>query len=324
MVSELIFLSVGIGTGIIIGYFVGKNKAYSDTDISTKSVLLQSLSTQVTEMKGKFDEYEKLRDLKDNSKEKLDEEKEKRYKEFIESTKNFFDNQDSVRKNYEEKRDSQMNTFASIIDAFNKTIHGTKTRGIVGEEILRQYLNESIKSKIIKTDLRMDSGDVEFAWNLGNGKYIPIDSKFPEFKKVNSESDNIELEKSRKEIIDKSKTQIKRVKKYLNQNNTINKCILAVPEEIIEIAPEIIDIGSRSNVIICSYKQVYLMAYILSEEYEKLNQEGDLGKIKDTNKTLISIIKEIMLLTDTIERQAKSVMTHNDKIKDKVKEGLRV
>lgn len=322
---DIISFLIGLILGGVISYFYTKNKVYQDTDISQKSILLQSLTTQVTEMKTKFDEYEKSREEKERLRTKYEEEKEKRYQEFMKSTNKFFENQDLIRKDYEEKRDTQMSKFATIIDAFNKTIHGTKTRGNVGEEILRQYLNESIKSKIIKTNLRTDMGDVEFAWNLGDGKYIPIDSKFPEIKESEIDLENSEnFEVSRREIIDKTRNQIKRVKKYLNQTNTINKAILSVPEKLIEIAPEIIDIGATQNILICSYKQVFLIGYILAEEYEKLKDEGDLGELKNTNKVLISILKEISSFSDTIERQAKSVITHNDKIKDKLKEGLRL
>lgn len=322
---DLLSFIIGLVIGLITSYFFTKSKIYQDTDISQKSTLLQSLTSQVNEMKIKFDEYEKLRIEKEKSKEKFDEEKERRYKEFMDSTSKFFQTQDEVRKSYEEKRDNQMNKFASIIEAFNRTIHGTKTRGNVGEEVLRQYLSESIKANIIKTNLKTDSGEVEFAWNLGDGNYIPIDSKFPEFKEIEPELENEEnLENSRREIINKTKTQIDRVKKYLNQNNTINKAILAIPERFIEIAPEIIELGASKNIMICSQKQVFLIGYILAEEYEKLKDEGDIGKLKNTNSILISILKEIYSLTDTLERQAKSVITHNDKIKDKLKEGLRL
>ena len=45
-----------------------------------------------------------------------------------------------------------------------------------------------------------------------------------------------------------------------------------------------------------------------------MKDEGDLGQLKETNKSFIMIIKDILGFTDTIERQAKSVITHNDKI----------
>jgi DNA recombination protein RmuC len=327
MALEYIVAIVSLIVGIALGYYFGRYKAYQDTDISSKSAMLQSLTTQVTEMKAKFDGYEKLREQKEKNSERLSEQKEKRYQEFMESTHKFFKKQDEVRGEFEEKRDKQMGKFASVIDAFSRTIHGTKTRGIIGEDLLRQYLKESIKAGIVKTSLRTESGEVEFAWNLGDNMYIPIDAKLPDLmnliESITEETTQAEKNKIRKKIIDKVKHEVERIKKYRNQKNTINKCILAVPESVIELAPEIIESGASKNVFVCSYKQVFLVGYILAEEYEKMKEEGDVGELKNTNKTLLGILKEIIKLTETIEKQAKSVIKHNDIIKDKIHEGLR-
>ncbi|HLC74443.1 MAG TPA: DNA recombination protein RmuC [Candidatus Nanoarchaeia archaeon] len=328
MAYELVVAILSLVIGIALGYYYGRWKAYQDTDVSHKSALLQSLTTQVTEMKAKFDAYEKLREQKEKDLDKLSHEKEKRYQEFMESTKKFYEKQDIVRVEYEKKRDDQMGKFSSIIDAFNRTIHGTKTRGMTGEVILHQYLSESIKARIIKSSLVTESGEVEFAWNLGDGKYVPIDSKLPDLLKliesIGENTEDADKGKVRKEIIEKVKKEVERVRKYQNQPNTINKCILAVPESVVELAPEIIEIGATKNVFVCSYKQVFLIGYILAEEYEKMKDEGDMGELKDTNKNLIGILKEILKLADTVDKQAKSVIKHNEAIKDQIHVGLRL
>ncbi len=324
---EWIIALIALIVGFFLGYFFASLKSYKDTDLSAKSALLQSLTTQITEMKAKFDGYEEMREQKEKDIEKFNEEKEKRYKEFMESTKKFFEKQDEVRKEYEEKRDQQMNKFSTVIDAFNRTIHGTKTRGNAGEDILRIYLSEAIKSKIIKTDLRTESGEVEFAWNLGDGKFIPIDAKMPDIinlvDSITDETSQSEKNSVRKVVIDKIKGQIKKIKKYQNQPNTINRAILCVPKGAIDLSPEIIQLGASYGVFVCSYEQVFLIGYILAEEYEKIMDEGDIGELKNTNKKLITLLKEITKLTDTIEKQSKSVLKHNELIRDKLQEGLR-
>ena len=325
MVWEFI---VGAGVGGVAGYFIGRFIAYKDTDISQKSALLSSLTTQVTEMKVKFDAYEKLREQKEKDVDKFSKEREKRYEEFMESTKKFFQTQETIRKESEEKRDKQIEKFSSVISAFSKTIHGTKTRGGVGEDILNDYLTEAIKTKIIKKPLRTDNGEIEFAWNLGDGMYIPIDSKFPDIidhvSSLTEDTEQGEKNRIRKQIIDKVTKEVNNVKKYQNQSNTINKCILVVPGGALDLCPELIEHGAQKNVFVCAPEQVFLIGYIISEEYQKMKDEGDLGQLKETNNGLVLIIKEILGFTDTIERQAKSVITHNDKIKDKVHEALRL
>ena len=319
---------VGAGVGFAGGYFYGKYKAYQNTDLSQKTSLLQTLTTQVTEMKVKFDAYEKLRDQKEKDVEKLHTEKEKRYQEFMESTKKFFASQETVRKESEEKRDKQMENFSGVISAFQRTIHGTKTRGNVGEDIVKQYLSESIKAKLIKSPLRTDNGEIEFAWNLGDGKYVPIDSKLPDIfdiiGKITEDITQAEKNSLKRQVINKIEKHIDEVKKYQNQSNTINKCILVLPEAALDICPEVIEIGGNKNVIVCAPRQVFLVGYIISEEYNKLKDEGDIGDLKDKNKSLLSIIKEILGFTETIDKQAKSVIKHSDLIKDKVHDALRI
>lgn len=317
----------GAGVGGVAGYFLGRYQAYQNTDISQKSALLSSLTTQVTEMKGKFDSYEKLREQKDKDLNLFNQERDKRYQQFMDSTKVFFEKQDKVREDSESKRDKQLEKFSGVISSFNRTIHGTKTRGILGEDILKQYLREPIKAKLVKTQLTTDNGNVEFAWNLGDGMYVPIDSKFPDIiqlvESISSDSTQQEKNEIATKIFNKLKKEVDNVKKYQNNSNTINKCILVVPESALEICPQIIDFGSKKNVFVCPANQVFLIGFIISEEYAKLKEEGDLGKLKEVNKSLISILKEILGLSDVIDRQASSVLKHSNLIKDKVHEGFR-
>jgi DNA recombination protein RmuC len=71
-----------------------------------------------------------------------------------------------------------------------RTINGTKRRGKVGEIILKQILAEPISAGLITTDLKMDNGTVvEFAWDLKNGKFLPMDSKLPELEDLLNEFD---------------------------------------------------------------------------------------------------------------------------------------
>ena len=75
---EVITLIIGIVVGFVSGFLFGKVKAYQSVDISAQVSAMNNLSTQIAEMKIKFEEIERQR-------EKLDEEKEKRFKEFADS-----------------------------------------------------------------------------------------------------------------------------------------------------------------------------------------------------------------------------------------------
>ena len=415
---EVILLIVGIVIGFIAGFFLGKVKAYQSADISAQMSVMNNLSTQIAEMKVKFEEVEKARREIEKQREKFDEEREKRFREFVnnvhklfeeltektikldeekdkrieelmehmkkffeefdeerdkrfrefvdnihrlfkelsekttkldeekdkrikelmEQMKKFFEEQKrhteqflleqgKSREEIEKRRDAQIEDMKRMISMFTKAISGTKTRGLTGEILLREALKESIKVGLIKCNLKTDNGEVEFAWDLGDGKYIPIDSKMPDvfeiLQKYNTTNDTKEQENYKKIIIDKIRKEIKRVQKYQNLSNTTDSCILVVPEGILDIAPELISMGEQNNVFICSYKDVFLIAHTLQDQYIRLKEEGDVGKYKQIIKSLFQILDNINKKTESIEKALTTIRNANEKIKIEVIKGKR-
>ncbi len=358
----LIYLGIGIILGFAIGFFVGKFSRKSDEN---EVILISNLSSQIAEFKSKFEEMEKKREALEKEKAKLEEEKEKRNKEFMDNMKMLFnelkqsskemdeekdkriksmidqfklfikqqqdnieiflENQGKTREEIEKRRDAQIEDMKRMIETFNRTISGTKTRGIVGEKLLKEKLNESIKAGLIECNLKTQGGEVEFAWDLGDGKFIPIDSKFPDIfdilDKYDNEEDEKEREKYKKKIVEKIKNQIKKIKKYQNLPNTIDKCIMVVPEGVIEMVPEIIREGRKENVYICSYRDVLFMGYILHDEYVKSVKEGELGIYKQLVNTLTGILNNIESKLNTIERGLKMITNAYNDISGEIHKG---
>ncbi|MDK2900494.1 MAG: recombination protein RmuC [Thermosipho sp. (in: thermotogales)] len=242
------------------------------------------------------------------------------FEEQKKNTEKFLNEQGKSREEIEKRRDAQIEDMKRMISIFTKTVSGTKTRGMTGEFLLKEALKESIKVGLIKTNLKTEGGEVEFAWDLGDGKYIPIDSKFPDVFQLLEEYDKVESSKERdklkKEIIDKVKKEIQRVQKYQNLFNTIDSCILVVPEAILEIAPELVGLGRENNVFLCSYKDVFVIAHTLQDKYIKLKEEGDIGKYKQMVSLLFQIIENINSKVSTIDKALTTIANANTFIKD--------
>lgn len=85
-------------------------------------------------------------------------------------------------KSKEEKKEEIRNfQMKHLIELSVETISSTKTRGQVTETLLKEVLkrfDEGWPCK--KTNLNVGNGKFEFAWDFGDGKYIPIDFKFSE------------------------------------------------------------------------------------------------------------------------------------------------
>lgn len=364
---EIILLIIGLIVGAIAGYFIGKSKVLQSADLSSQMGTIQGLTTQIAEMKGKFEAVEKSREEIEKTREKYNQEKEQRFKDFIEhnqklfkelkegsdksdktkeerikelmttnekflkeqkdSTEKFLKEQGLSREEIEKKRDAQVQDMKNMIAKFTQVISGTQQRGAVGETMLSEALKNSIKAGVVKKDLRIGSKNVEFAWNLGDGKYIPIDSKLPDVFEIYEEY--IDAEDSaktslRKKIRDKVKKNIKDIQKYQNQSNTIDNCILVVPTGIIEACPEIVGDGHESCVFVCTYTDVFPIAHILQEQYARMKEEGDVGTYKKMVDQLFGILDKIMKKTESIDRALTTLTNANNDIKEEVGKGKRV
>jgi DNA recombination protein RmuC len=242
--------------------------------------------------------------------------------------KGIFTEIEKSRDRSEDKRDAKLQDMSNTIDSFNRTISGTKTRGMVGESILKEALKNSIKAGVVKTELKIGSKNVEFAWDLGDGKYIPIDSKLPDIVPLVSQYENSKNTEEQKllskKIKDKVAKEILNIQKYQNQTNTIDNCILVIPPSILDMSPELVGIGKDSNVFVCSYKDVFPIAHILEEQYRRFNEEGDIGEYKKTIKQLDSILDKVISKTETLDRAIKQISNANDEIKDEVAKGKRL
>jgi len=363
----IIGIAVGLVIGFIIGFFVRRSRTTQNVDLSQHTGLLAGLSNQLTEMKTKFEETEKRRDILLFEREKRDEEKEKRIQEIIESNNRFFkemsdnskrsdedkekrikeliaanqkffeeqkqsterflEHQGKSREEIEKQRDAQLKDMRGIIERFTQTVSGTQQRGAIGENVLEGVLNNSIKTGVVKKGLKTDIGEVEFAWNLGDGKYIPIDAKFPDvFALVDQfhQTEDIDQKKEIiKEIYEKVKKQIKVVQKYQNLSNTIDNCIIVTPPIVLDLAPELIEYAHGQNVFVCSYQNLFPVAHVLHEQYIRLKEEGDVGEYKRIVKTLFQILDIIIKKCDTIEKSVTAIRNANDGIKDEVGKAKR-
>ena len=234
---------------------------------------------------------------------------------------------DEIKKENERSEES----LADMLDkmsSIERTLTGTKSKGIAGETLLGLYLESSIKTGEVKKDLKIGTKIVEFAWKVSEGKYIPIDAKFPEIKALVEEydksEDTVHKRSLSKKVKDKVKKEIENIQKYQNQPNTIGNCILAVPSSALEMSPELLSIGKESNVYLSSYKDVIIIAHLLAEQHHRFTAEGDIGAEKIKVEQLNSILEKIFSKSDTIDRGLKQISNANDEIKDEVSKSKRI
>ncbi len=199
---------------------------------------------------------------------------------------------------------------------------GTQKRGSVGEQHLKNILSVPIKTGIIVTNLHIGSQQVEFAWNLGHGKYIPIDSKLPQvedlYKKYEESESPEEQKELKRKIIKIIRKHSKEAAKYRNKSNTIDKAIVAVPDTFMDMAPEINVEFKKTGILVCGYSYVFFFGYYLAEYYTRMLETGDIGFYQQCLDELLSILKEIESKTLSIDRGVKMIENANRDIKTQV------
>ncbi len=227
-----------------------------------------------------------------------------------------------------ERQQRIMKCVEENIGHFTRTINGTKRRGRVGEAILKQILSEAIATGLVVTDLRTDKGSVvEFAWDLKNGKYLPIDSKMPEldelyakFEQTDNPDEQLKIKKDIQKIVEKSKNE---AKKYINNRNTIDKCIVAIPDSIFDQFPDINKDAVRTGVFVAGYTKVFLFACMLGDNYNKSLSVGNIGVYKDVVHSLRNILCEIEKKSETISKGITQITNANDGIMTELNKSQR-
>ena len=111
-----------------------------------------------------------------------------------------------------ERSEESLGNMLDKMSSIERTLTGTKSKGIAGEALLGLYLESSIKTGEVKKDLKIGTKIVEFAWKVSEGKYIPIDAKFPEIKALVEEhdksEDTVHKKSLSKKVKDKSRLTI--------------------------------------------------------------------------------------------------------------------
>ncbi len=343
-----LYFFIGLITGSLITLIYFK---YVKSDKSS----ITDLYKEIFDLKNKFENYSDLLQIQaeqnkqlikswidssvnyfneiNRKSEKFENLQSEQIKKLIEDTRMFFtkqindmykflEQQNQFRDNTEKQKDLKINEMKQRIDNFINVISGTKKRGIIGENILENSLASFIITGIVKKNLKTENGEVEFAWKLDNGKYIPIDSKLPDIFNIVehyerttdvSIKDNI-----KKTLLNKIRRQIKNIQKYQNLSNTIDYCIMAVPEIVLEVCPEIIAEGVMNKVYICSYKDIISFSNLLAQYYNRMNLIGDIGDYNALIDKLFQIFDKIVKKIEVIEKSNTQIINATSEIRNQI------
>jgi DNA recombination protein RmuC len=219
-------------------------------------------------------------------------------KEGIEKTRDLIE---ELRKSEEVRRERERE-FLERIKRIDEIIAGTSTKGISGEEILRETFKK-LPPEMIETNFQVRGKVVEFALILPNGKRLPIDSKWVAGKLI------LDLEKEtnpqkKKEIIEGIEKEvirrIKEVKQYIDPDLTWSQAIAAVPDSVYAVCKNAHLKAREENVILMPYSMVLpLLLYI----YRFHLQYAISLDLENLQNHLISIAKNLDEMEKVLENK---------------------
>lgn len=192
--------------------------------------------------------------------------------------------------------------FLERIKRVDEIIAGTSTKGLSGEEILRETFKR-LPPEMIETNFTVSGKTVEFALVLPNNKRLPIDSKWPAGELI------LELEKEsspkkRKEIIEEiEKETIKRVKEvtqYIDPVVTWSQAIAAVPDSVYSVCREAHLKAREQDVILMPYSMVLPLLLYMYRLHLQYAMSIDMENLQNH---LISITRNLDEMEDVLENK---------------------
>ncbi len=199
---------------------------------------------------------------------------------------------------------------------FQDFLRSPKLRGNIGEQVLRDLLNQVLPKNNFSLQYQFQEGQIVDAIIKTKQGIIPIDSKFPmeSFKKLNQAKEEEKAEFSREFIRDIKKHIDDISKKYiLPQEGTVDFALMYIPSEPVyyEITlnqPELLDYGYNKKVYFVSPNSFYYFLKIIM-----VGLEG--AKIEEASKRILEGLKAIELESVKFGEELSTLASHIDHAK---------
>ena len=205
------------------------------------------------------------------------------------------------------------------IKEFQEFLRSPKLRGNIGEQILRDLLEQMLPKENFSLQYQFHEGQVVDAIVKTNQGIIPIDSKFPmeNFRLMQKSKNTAEKDMAKRNFVRDIKKHINDIsKKYiLPSEGTVDFALMYVPSEPIyyEITlnqPEILDYGYNKKVYFVSPNSFYYFLKIIMVGLEgaKIEQGAKriLNGMKAVQQEALKFEEELSVLTSHINHAKTS------------------
>jgi DNA recombination protein RmuC len=158
-------------------------------------------------------------------------------------------------KAFEEGRARQADRAADSLRRLEAIIAGSGSRGAAGENILVRSLGQ-LPPDLLEMNVAFGSKVVEYALRLPDGRVLPIDSKWPSvgaLERLEETEDPAERRRLMEQVAREVRGRVREMSKYLDPERTFSLALLAVPDAVYAVTPEVHGEGFREGVLVAPY-----------------------------------------------------------------------
>ena len=214
---------------------------------------------------------------------------------------------EGIKERYEASKKVEEENFQSL-KRLESIIAGSKTKGIAGENILKEALGV-FPPEMIKTNFRVKGKEVEFGLVLSNKKVMPIDSKWPStdlLEAVAKEQDPEQIERITHQIQKVVTKRVSEVSQYIDPDTTTPWAIAAIPDSAYSLCKETHHDAYSKNVILISYSM--LLPYLLMFFSLHLQYASSVD-MENLTHYLIDIKRNIEQMGEILENKIEKAQT---------------
>lgn len=155
----------------------------------------------------------------------------------------------------ETARAVELERAATSLARLEAIVAGGSSRGAAGEQLLARALDQ-LPPDMLARNVAFGSRVVEYALVLPDGRYLPIDSKWPaaaELERLASTGNEAERQRLRERIGRTLRTRAAELRKYLDPERTLELGLVAVPDAAYEASPGAVADAYRDGVLVVPY-----------------------------------------------------------------------
>lgn len=214
---------------------------------------------------------------------------------------------EGVKQHYEASKKVEEENFRSL-KRLENIIAGTKSKGIAGENILREALS-IFPPDMLQTNFKVKGKEVEFGLVLSNKKVMPIDSKWPSTELLETlakEEDEQERERITNQVRKEVIKRVSEVNQYLDPNTTAPWAIAAIPDSAYSLCKDAHLAAYSKNVILVSYSM--LLPYLLMFFSLHLQYASSID-VENLTHYLIDIKRNLEQMSEILENKIEKAQT---------------